>query len=205
MKKFKFFNSKNIEIYEDFPLEIRERRKQILPTLKLLKEKGLKAFLRVDKLFVNGEYLSVTKAQEYIVWQPANERSVQKKSENNKKHVKINSKRGRTSPSQGSPSQKSKRTISNPNGSVNQSEINHYSYRSPDTIILPSATAPTSKDQSTSRSEMTHKINSRKLNHYQKTSTVTPITKFLAAKAIADIKHSEKPRKSEPDRNKNQK
>lgn len=41
LKKWIFFKSKNIDIYEDFPVEIRERRKEILPMVKLLKVKLL--------------------------------------------------------------------------------------------------------------------------------------------------------------------
>lgn len=66
MKKWKFFASKKIDIFEDFPVEIRERRKEILPVVKLLKERGMRASVRVDKLLVDGEFWSLARAQEII-------------------------------------------------------------------------------------------------------------------------------------------
>lgn len=66
LKKWKLFSERNMDISEDFPAEIRRRRKIILPTLKELKGKGLKASLRVDKLVVNGEIWSIERAKEVI-------------------------------------------------------------------------------------------------------------------------------------------
>lgn len=66
MRKWKFFNAKNIQIFNDFPAEIRERRKEILPLAKLLKSKGMKTSVKNDKLIVNGEHWSVAKAQEFV-------------------------------------------------------------------------------------------------------------------------------------------
>lgn len=66
IKQWKLFAEKNIEISEDFPEEIRTRRRQLLPLVKDLKAKGLKTSLRVDKLLVNGELWSVAKAEDFL-------------------------------------------------------------------------------------------------------------------------------------------
>ena len=40
---------------DQFPREIQERRKKLLPVLKLQREKGRKAALSVDKLYIDGK------------------------------------------------------------------------------------------------------------------------------------------------------
>lgn len=66
IKNWKLFSEKNMEISEDFPEEIRNRRKLLLPVLKDLKTRGLKVSLRVDKLLVNGEIWSTKRAEEFL-------------------------------------------------------------------------------------------------------------------------------------------
>lgn len=66
MKKWNFFKNKGIDIFDDFPLEIRERRRSLLPLAKSLKAKGLNASVRADKLYVNGEIWSMTRAQDVL-------------------------------------------------------------------------------------------------------------------------------------------
>lgn len=63
MKSWKVFVDKGIEISDDFPVEIRNRRKEIVPYLKQLKLKGFKASIKIDKLWVNGEEWSISKAE----------------------------------------------------------------------------------------------------------------------------------------------
>lgn len=57
---------KKIEIGEDFPIEIRKRRKALAPFVQALKEKGIMASLRVDKIKVNGEFWSLEKVKENL-------------------------------------------------------------------------------------------------------------------------------------------
>lgn len=57
IKNWKLFTQKNIEDSEDFPEEIRNRRKELLPILKELKSKGKKAIFRTDKLLVDKKNL----------------------------------------------------------------------------------------------------------------------------------------------------
>lgn len=63
MKNRKKLADKNIDIADDFPAEIRERRKNAAPTIKSLKEKGYAVSLRGDKIRVNGENMSLEKAE----------------------------------------------------------------------------------------------------------------------------------------------
>lgn len=105
MKKYKFFNSKGIEIYDDFPKEIREHRKSMLPLMKQLKERGMRASLRANKLIVNGKNWTLSQAQEFIddpmdeIQNNTTENSPEKQSKD--RHQ--NGKRSRTSPTDKSP------------------------------------------------------------------------------------------------------
>lgn len=87
MKNWKLFSDKNIDISEDFPDEIRKRRKELLPILKELKSKGMRASIRVDKLLVNGEFWSIERAKECIDLASAG---------SSEKEVPLNTKRGRS-------------------------------------------------------------------------------------------------------------
>lgn len=67
MRNRKKLLEKNVEIAEDFPIEIRLRRKNAAPIVKALKEKGFQASLKVDKIRVKGEIWSLEKAQNAIM------------------------------------------------------------------------------------------------------------------------------------------
>lgn len=96
LRNWKYFVSKKIEVYEDFPKEVRERRKEILPWAKILKKKGMKATVRVDRLFVNGEYWTLSRAQEFVDEPPT---EMQEMDENSDDNSPSNSKkRDRSSP-----------------------------------------------------------------------------------------------------------
>lgn len=97
MKKWNFFTSKGFQIYEDFPIEIRERRKEILPVIKQLKSKGFKASAKVDKLLVNGEIWSIAKAQE-VVDEPPEEMGNEAGQHHKSSSPVKNGKRDRSSP-----------------------------------------------------------------------------------------------------------
>lgn len=109
MKKFQFFKSRNIDIFEDLPKEIRDRRKEILPLLKLIKERGMKASLRADKLNVNGAYWSVPRAQEFIDDPPAEMEVSGSEEEQHGNQQGASQKRDRSSPSRNSPFQQKKK------------------------------------------------------------------------------------------------
>lgn len=66
MKNRKKFTGKNVDIADDFPEEIRKRRKNAAPLIKALKEHGFKASLKVDKIRVNGEIWSWEKANSVV-------------------------------------------------------------------------------------------------------------------------------------------
>lgn len=67
MKNRKTLAEKKIEVADDFPAEIRARRKIAAPLIKALKEKGYVASLKVDKIRVNDEIWSLEKAEEVVM------------------------------------------------------------------------------------------------------------------------------------------
>lgn len=66
MNNRKKLSEKSIDVADDLPNEIRERRKISAPLVKSLKEKGFHASLKMDKIKVNGEIWSVEKAREAV-------------------------------------------------------------------------------------------------------------------------------------------
>ncbi|KAL5281911.1 hypothetical protein ACFFRR_005299 [Megaselia abdita] len=66
MRNKKALFESRIEIAEDFPMEIRNRRTAVAPIIKSLKEKGYKAILKVDQIHVNGECWSLEQANDAI-------------------------------------------------------------------------------------------------------------------------------------------
>ena len=58
----------DIHVFEQFPAEISERRKKLIPNMKELRAKGYFTELRYDKLFVNGRIFDPTRT--YDVYMP---------------------------------------------------------------------------------------------------------------------------------------
>lgn len=108
LKNFQFFKNKNIEIFEDFPKQIRDRRREIMPIMKILKEKDMKATIRVDKLIVNGELWSLARAQEFVD-EPVGEMVVDPEVTVENKSKAASQKRSRSSPTSKSPSQQQRK------------------------------------------------------------------------------------------------
>lgn len=79
-----------IEVAEDFPVEIRCRRKNAAPLVKGLKEQGFRATLKVDKIVVNGEFWPIQKAEDVL--------NQGQFSESDRKSESSKNKRSRTSP-----------------------------------------------------------------------------------------------------------
>lgn len=97
MKNWKFFAAKKIDVFEDFPAEIRERRKELIPMVKALKQRGIRATIRVDKLLINGEHWSLARAQEFVDEPPQGMSNVEEM-QSTQKPLPANNKRSRSSP-----------------------------------------------------------------------------------------------------------
>lgn len=98
MKHKKMLIEKHIEIAEDLPVEIRNRRKAMAPLVKALKENGFKASLRTDKIRVNGENWSLEKAQEALLEKEKS--NITNKDSNINKRKEISPKNNQTSQSE---------------------------------------------------------------------------------------------------------
>lgn len=74
MEKMKDFINAGLGISDDFPKEVGEKRKLLIPVVKILKSENMKAVIRKDKLFVNG----VEWSQEKIDFEMNKRSSVEK-------------------------------------------------------------------------------------------------------------------------------
>ncbi|KAL5273858.1 hypothetical protein ACFFRR_000552 [Megaselia abdita] len=66
IKNKKKLAEKNVDVGDDIPKEIRERRKTAISLVNLLKEKGYNSFLKGDKILVNGNVVSTEEASKMV-------------------------------------------------------------------------------------------------------------------------------------------
>lgn len=130
MQKFKFFNSKGVEIFEDFPKEIKEKRKTLFPLAKKIRENGLNALVKIDKLHVNGEIWSIAQAQEFLDDPQGEVQETAQNTQNIQERTK--GKRGRPSPSNKSPVNEPKKR---PNLNIRQPQSKTSVYTTPSPAI----------------------------------------------------------------------
>lgn len=66
LQKKNLFRAENITVSADLPKEVVEERKRLQPMITSLNKAGIKAYLRLDAVFVNGKKLSKTETEEEL-------------------------------------------------------------------------------------------------------------------------------------------